>query len=205
MAGSRPRRSIAYKAAGRDGGQVLRKSGAPEPIPEGASFDELPSMETEDAARSAHQKWLGSSEQQQTQWGPWGQLGKRPPWVLYSRSQTSGDQQQWIAKGVLEDGTEVHLAADGTVQEDMNVFDSRQALETAFAAYQEKAERGDVPEPTGRTPSTPKGGPSGSSGGPGGTLGSIGSIVTSNPLIAIGAVVVIWYLYRQYGGELIDG
>jgi hypothetical protein len=197
-----------FVVGGPNSNEILRESGAAEPLGS-RGFDELPSMDTEDAARKAHRLWLennqpGTQDQDQDEQGAgngWTEITTRGSWSIQARETSTG--KEFRVEGELPDGTIVYLAPGGEVISEPHIFPTVAAVNDALAAYRERVANGDVDEdrqPTGPPPGPPDGSDDGDKTA--GTLGSIATAARSNPLLAVGAVLVIYYLYRQYGGDL---
>lgn len=130
---------------------------------ETTSLDELPHTNDEKEARSAYETWVsesydgdGADDQEGDQWGEWEKDSTADGWHLFTRAHKTEDRRQWFAAGVVEDGSRVYLQPDGSVGEEIHVYDDRSSLQSALDAYGRKAQNGDVPEgrrPTGAAPS----------------------------------------------------
>jgi hypothetical protein len=190
-----------FLLGGPNGGEALKASGQTEAVDEGATLDEVPSIETETAAREAHQKWLEEFASK-AKWGNWGKVDELPPWFVYRRDHNQDDRSEWQVKGKTRDGSEIWLGPDGSPTDEPHTFTSRSAVDKAIEAYRRKVESGDIPDdqrPTGSPPSAPDGDQEG------GSSGSIVSMIVGNPVVLVGVIVVAYLLYRRYGGGGVDG
>jgi len=140
--------------------QALASSGQPQTAGENTTLSELPHYSNEDDARAAYQTWAeenggsgGNGEQGDgsNEWGNWSKVSEESLWHIYSRSHQSEDRAQFLATSTLGDGTTVYLASGGEVSDEVQVFDTADALSSALQAYFQRAENGDIPE--GRRPS----------------------------------------------------
>jgi len=147
--------------------QALKSNGDPESAGVNTMLSELSHYPNEDDARAAFQAWAesngGDDEQDDEQddesneWGNWSKESEEAPWHVYSRSHQSEDRAQFLANSTLGDGSTVYLGSGGEVVDEVQVFDSADALSKALRAYFQQAENGDVPEgrtPTGDDPGT---------------------------------------------------
>lgn len=204
-----------FVAGGPEGWQFLEAGGNATTPPEDASFDEVPSFDTEDEARAAHAAWLednpeyAGSEGDDHSWTDWEKMDEDPPWHVYAREREDSGALQAVINGIFElddgDEMEVYLAPDAQIIEEPHVYTNFDDVDAALAAYAAAVESGDIPEdqqPTGADPGV--GGieaavPEPDDSGPfGGGAGGIVSTVASNPLLLVAIVVVAYLLYRRY-------
>jgi len=146
-----------------EGLQFLNSQGEVEEFGNQPELSTVPVFDTEEDAVAAYQAWAeenGGDDQggdESAQWSEWQQLREVEPWYLYSRTHQTEDRAQFLATSKLGDGTTVYLASGGKVSEEVQMFDSADALSSALQAYFQRAENGDIPEgrlPTGDDPGT---------------------------------------------------
>jgi hypothetical protein len=208
----------------------LDANGNAQSIAPDAPIGDLPSFETKPDARAAYNAWAEANDKQTVdegedgtdsqdgkgddgsgQWSEFQQVDQAAGWVIYRRQHLTEDRQQWLAGSQNEAGEDIFLAPEGKIQQEPHIFDSRQALTDAIAAFVERANRGDVPQgstPTGTAPgqgSMPGGRPSQT---PGGGLLREASQAAGGPqnliLLLIVAALAVYYLEKTGRIDLLD-
>jgi hypothetical protein len=189
---------------------LLTSGGGVESFEASTPPGELPSFESADAARSAHQKWLEeqekNGEQPEQEWTEWEEIESAPPWYVYGRSQVTGDRQQFVIGG-LREGSRVYLAPEGEIVEEPHIFERIDAAAAALSAYFERTESGEVPEadrPTGERPSPGSVGEdvaNQSDEEDGEAAGVIGWLM-ANPLLTVSLVIVVLLVIQSQRSNL---
>lgn len=150
---------------------AMNRGGGTVEVTESDTFDDLPSMETEDAAREAHAIWLeetdfaegqeapdGNEEtvdSEGNQWSQWEVIEEVPPWFIFARTREDGEAIEILIAGEHPDGHEVYLHPGAEIDTEPYIYTDFESVEAALAAYFEAVEQGDIPadqQPTGTRP-----------------------------------------------------
>lgn len=184
--------------------EVLGPDGVEE-LNAAASFNEWPLFESEEAAREAHAEWLESNEGQNERdednpWGEWQQARQVGNWVIWIRQHSEEDRAQYAMGGSVN-GTDLWIHPEGDVGRERYAFDSLEALQEAYAAYQQRIQDGeDLPQPNGPPSGPPDPDPSSGTPGGGGGGGSLAELA-SNPLVLVGVAGAGYVAYRNSRGN----
>lgn len=162
--------------------RAMTRGGGTDPIADDATFDELPSFDTEDEAREAHALWveenpdLADADDTQGEethpeeneeatdsdgnvWSAWDLLEEAPPWFVFTRvlieSEGDAEGEEFLIAGENADGQEVYLHPGVAIEAEPYIYETIEGVGEALMAYFEAVENGDVPEedqPTGNQP-----------------------------------------------------
>lgn len=196
--------------------QALQSSGQVYEASETDRMADLPHYSTESDAREAFAKWAeengGQEGEDGTQedgdgsgsWGEWQRVREVGEWTVWGRTNADTEAVQFIVASTNADGANIYLAPDGQVQQgEAHVFESFDAVRSAFEAYQQRAQNGNVPEeeqPTGNSPSRGQiaGDAEGASGGSS-PVDQLADMATSPAgLVAVAGVAGgVWYLKSE--------